>query len=130
MVKNMKKAILSKKFPQSDLPFSHGFKSGNFVFTSGQVGRNPETGELAEGIEEQTRQTLENIETILKETGYSRKDVVKATVFLTDIRDYNDMNKVYNGFFNKPYPARSCVEAKLANQKYKVEIEAIAYKTS
>ena len=89
----MKKAILSKKFPKSDLPFSHGFRSGNFVFTSGQVGVNPETGESAEGIEEQTRQTLENIETILKETGYSRKDVVKATVFLADIRDYNDMIK-------------------------------------
>ena len=126
----MKKAIVSKKFPKSDLPFSHGFRSGNFVFTSGQVGVNPETGELAEGIEEQTRQTLENIETILKEAGCSRRDVVKATVFLADIRDYLDMNNVYSSFFNKPYPARSCVEAKLANQKYKVEIEAIAYKTS
>ena len=126
----MKKAIVSKKFPKSDLPFSHGFRSGNFVFTSGQVGVNPETGELAEGIEEQTRQTLKNIETILEEAGCSRKDVVKVTVFLPDIRDYSDMNAVYNSFFKKPYPARSCVEAKLANQKYKVEIEAIAYKTS
>ena len=72
--------------------------------------------------------TLENIETILNEAGCSRKDVIKITIFLTDIRDYNDVNKVYSRFFNKPYPARSCVEAKLANQKYKVEIEAIAYK--
>jgi len=126
----MKEAILSKKFPKSDLPFSHGFRAGNFIFTSGQVGRNPETGELADGIEEQTRQTLENIEIILEEAGCSRRDIVKATVFLPDIRDYNDVNKVYHSFFNKPYPARSCVEAKLANQKYKVEIEAIAYKTS
>jgi 2-iminobutanoate/2-iminopropanoate deaminase len=126
----MNEAILSKKFPKSDLPFSHGFKAGNFVFTSGQVGRNPETGELAEGIEEQTKQTLKNIEIILEEAGCSKNDIVKVTVFLPDIRDYNDMNEVYGSFFNKPHPARSCVEAKLASQKYKVEIEAIAYKTS
>ena len=126
----MKEAIISKKFPKSDLPFSHGFKASNFIFTSGQVGRNPETGELAEGIGEQTKQTLENIETILEEAGCSRSDIIKITVFLPDIRDYNEMNEVYGNFFNKPHPARSCVEAKLANQKYLVEIEAIACKTS
>ena len=124
----MKSVVISRKFPKSELPFSHGFRGGNLVFTSGQVGTDPETGKVAEGIEEQTRQTLANVEAVLEAAGCSRKDVIKATVFLADIRDYDGMNKVYGSFFSKPYPARSCVEAKLANYKLKVEIEAIAYK--
>lgn len=124
----MKDVVISKKFPKSDLPFSHGFRGGSLVFTSGQVGVDPETGKIAEGIEEQTGQTLENVEAVLEAAGCSRKDVIKATVFLSDIRDYDAMNTVYGSFFSKPYPARSCVEAKLANPMLKVEIEAIAYK--
>lgn len=124
----MKDVVISNKFPKSELPFSHGFRGGNLVFTSGQVGSDPETGKVVESIEEQTRQTLANVEAVLEAAGCSRKDVIKATVFLADIRDYDGMNKVYGSFFSKPYPARSCVEAKLANLKYKVEIEAIAYK--
>ncbi len=124
----MKDVVISHKFPESELPFSHGFRGGNLVFTSGQVGTDPETGKVAEGIEEQTRQTLANVEAVLEAAGCSRRDVIKATVFLADIRDYDGMNKVYGSFFSKPYPARSCVEAKLANSKLKVEIEAIAYK--
>ncbi len=124
----MKNVIVSPKFPKSDLPFSQGFRVGDFVFTSGQVGTNPETGDVAEEVAEQTRQTLENVETILSEAGCSRRDVVKATVFVADIRYYAEMNEAYSAFFSPPYPARSCVEAKLANPKYKVEIEAVAYK--
>ena len=68
------------------------------------------------------------MEAVLHAAGYSRKDVVKVTVFLTDIRDYHAMNQVYGSFFNQPYPARSCVEAKLADPVLRVEIEAIACK--
>jgi 2-iminobutanoate/2-iminopropanoate deaminase len=121
-------AIFSSKLPQTGRPFSHGFKSGTFVFTSGQVGTNPQTGEVALDIETQTQQTLENVEAVLHAAGYSRKDVVKVTVFLTDIRDYHAMNQIYGNFFSKPYPARSCVEAKLAAPEFRVEIEAIACK--
>jgi len=124
----VKNVIVSPKFPKSDLPFSQGFRVGDFVFTSGQVGTNPETGDVADEVAEQTRQTLANVETILNEAGCSRRDVVKATVFLTDIRDYAEMNKAYSAFFSPSYPARSCVEAKLATPKYRVEIEVIAYK--
>lgn len=125
MVNNV---IMSTKMRQSDLPFSHGFIGDNIVFTSGQVGTDPTTGELAEGIEDQTRQTLKNVEAVLEAAGCSRKDVVKATVFLADVRDYNAMNKVYGSFFSKPYPARSCVEARLANPRILVEIEVVACK--
>lgn len=121
-------AIISPKLPQTGRPFSHGFKSGTFLFTSGQVGTNPQTGQVAPDIETQTQQTLENVEAVLHAAGYSRKDVVKVTVFLTDIRDYHAMNQVYGSFFNQPYPARSCVEAKLADPVLRVEIEAIACK--
>lgn len=119
-------AIFSSKLPQTDRPFSHGFKSGAFIFTSGQVGTNPQTGKIAHNIETQTQQTLENVEAVLHAAGYSRKDVVKVTVFLADIRDYQAMNQVYGSFFSKPYPARSCVEAKLAAPELRVEVEAIA----
>jgi 2-iminobutanoate/2-iminopropanoate deaminase len=121
-------AIFSPKLPQTGRPFSHGFKSGAFLFTSGQVGTDPQSGQIASDIETQTKQTLENVEAVLLAAGYSRKDVVKVTVFLTDIRDYHVMNQVYGSFFSEPYPARSCVEAKLADPELRVEIEAIACK--
>ena len=120
--------IVSEKLPKSDLPFSHGFRGGNLVFTSGQTGTDPKTGQVVEGIEAQTRQTLENVEAVLEAAGCSRRDVVKVTVFLADMRDYAAMNKVYASFFSRPYPARSTVEARLANQNMRVEIEAIAIK--
>lgn len=123
-----RKAIVTKKLPISKLPFSHGFSTEHFVFTSGQVGVNPQTGQLAAGIEAQTKQTLDNVEAVLEAAGFTKHDVIKATVFLADIRDYNAMNEVYGTFFTAPYPARSCVEAKLANPKIRVEIEAIAYR--
>ena len=120
--------MISGKLPKSSAPLSHGFKGGNFVFTSGQVGTDPKTGEIAKGIEAQTRQCLENLEAVLEAAGCSSRDVIKTTVFLADIRDFGAMNKVYEGFFNEPYPARSTVEAKLANPNLRVEIEAIACK--
>lgn len=124
----MNQPIVSEKAPKQDIPLSHGFKAGNLVFTSGQVPIDPETGEIVEGIEAQTRQVLENVEAVLEAAGCSRRDVVKVTIFLADMRDFGAMNKVYGGFFSRPYPARSCVEARLANQNMRVEIEAIAHK--
>jgi 2-iminobutanoate/2-iminopropanoate deaminase len=120
------RAVVSHDLPKSDLPFSHGFEAGNFVFTSGQVGVDPVTGMLTEGITAQTKQTLENVEAVLTAAGCSRRDVVKVTVFLADIANYTAMNQVYRAFFHRPYPARSCVEAKLADPAILVEIEAIA----
>lgn len=105
---------------------SAGFRVGDLVFTSGNVGRDPETGNTPDTIEEQTKQVLENIKRVLIKTGASMNDVVKTTVFLPDIGDYAKMNEVYVTFFDEPRPARSCVGAKLARPEFKVEIEAIA----
>lgn len=105
---------------------SAGFRVGDLVFTSGNVGRDPETGNVPDTIEEQTKQVLENIKRVLNKTGASMNDVVKTTVFLPDMGDYAKMNEVYVTFFDEPRPARSCVGAKLARPEFKVEIEAIA----
>ena len=118
--------IVSPKLQRSNLPFAHGVRAGNMVFTSGQTGTDPKTGQIVEGIEAQTNQCLSNVEAVLEAVGYTRKDVVKVTVFLADMRDYGAMNKIYSTFFSEPYPARSTIEAKLANQNMRVEIEAIA----
>jgi len=118
--------IVSPKLQRSNLPFAHGVRAGNMVFTSGQTGTDPKTGQVVEGIEAQTNQCLSNVEAVLEAVGYTRKDVVKVTVFLADMRDYGAMNKIYSTFFSEPYPARSTIEAKLANQNMRVEIEAIA----
>ena len=105
---------------------SAGFRVGDLVFTSGNVGRDPETGDVPDTIEEQTKQVLENIKSVLNKAGASMNDVVKTTVFLPDMGDYAKMNEVYVTFFDEPRPARSCVGAKLARPEFKVEIEAIA----
>lgn len=105
---------------------SAGFRVGDFVFTSGNVGRDPETGNVPDTIEEQTKQTLENIKRVLNKAGASMNEVVKTTVFLPDMGDYVKMNQVYVTFFDEPRPARSCVGAKLARPEFKIEIEAIA----
>ena len=123
-----KRVVVSQDLPPSDLPFSHGFAAGNLVFTSGQVGVDPDTGTLAEGITAQTTQTLANVEAVLTAAGCSRRDVVKVTVFLADIANYAAMNQVYRTFFQRPYPARSCVQAKLADPAILVEIEAVAWR--
>lgn len=125
----MPKEVIKPKgwYPSPHL--SAGFRVGDFVFTSGQIGRDQKTGGMRETVREQTEQALTNIKTILEEARASLTDVVKVTVFLSDISDYDEMNKVYINFFDEPRPARSCIGTKLARPEYKVEIEAIAYKS-
>ena len=102
-------------------------KVGNFIFVSGQTGFNPLDRTIGETVEEQTEQTLKNVEAALKEAGASMKDVVKCSVFLKDMSEFRQMNSVYINFFNDPPPARTTVGAPLSSPKMKVEIDAIAY---
>jgi reactive intermediate/imine deaminase len=109
------------------LPFSPAVKAGPFVFVSGQVGMG-DNGEIVPGgIEAQTRQTLANVERALALAGCTRADVVKATVWLDDARDFWSFNRVYAEFFTTAKPARSTTQAKLMVDA-KIEIEVIAYK--
>ena len=107
---------------------SPAVKIDNLVYTAGQVGVNPETGELAgPGMQEQTKQVMENIKLLLEAAGSSMDKIVKCLVFITDMKDFKEMNEVYTNYFDKEPPARSCVEvAALAREELIVEIEAIA----
>ncbi len=122
-----KKVIQPESIPPSPAPFSSGVKIGNMVYTSGQVGIDPETGKAPTSVDEQTKICLERIKIILEEAGSSLGNIVKTTVFLADIRYFNEMNEVYKTFFTKDRPARSTVEARLAFPHLLVEIEAVAY---
>ena len=107
---------------------SPAVKIDNLVYTAGQVGVNPETGELAgAGIQEQTKQVMENIKFLLEAAGSSMEKIIKCLVFITDMKDFQAMNEVYKSYFEKDPPARSCVEVTaLANPDLIVEIEAIS----
>ena len=124
----MKKVIKTDKAPAAIGPYSQGYRAGDFIFVSGQGPLNPQTGKI-EGntIQEQTRQTLENIKAILKADGASMGDVVKVSVLLTDLGNFKPMNEVYKTFFSEPFPARMTCGAGLALPNMLVEIDAIAY---
>ncbi len=121
------KAIATEKAPGAIGPYSQAIHAGNLVFVSGQIPIDPATGNFAEGgIKELTRQSLTNMKNILEAEGLSMRNVVKTTVFLADIADFTEMNKVYAEFFEQPYPARSAVAIKTLPKNARVEIECIA----
>ncbi len=122
------KAIRTEKAPAAIGPYSQGIESGALVFVSGQIPVDPVTGKIAETIEEQTAQSLANIENILAESGLTMADVVKTSVFLADLADFEAMNRIYAGRFQEPYPARSCVQVAAIPKGCRVEIECIAAK--
>ena len=104
----MKQVIHSDKAPKAVGPYSQAVRAGNLVFTSGQVGLDPSTGKLVEGgIVEQTRQVMANLKEVLEAAGTGFSRVVKATVFLDNIQDFTEFNKIYAGYFDGQPPARS-----------------------
>jgi 2-iminobutanoate/2-iminopropanoate deaminase len=114
-------------FEALGLPISQARVHDGTVYVSGQVGIDPETGELVDGgVRDQTKQTLANIEAILKAAGASVEDIVKATVFVEDMDDIGAVNEEYEVFITEPYPARSAVEVSELALKCEVEIEVTA----
>ena len=123
----MKQVIHTDKAPAAIGPYSQAIQIGQLLFTSGQVPIDPETGAIVEGgIQEQARQSLNNIKAILNAAGTNMGAVVKTTVFLQDMNDFAAMNEVYAQFFKEPYPARSAVQVGRLPKDALVEIEAIA----
>lgn len=113
--------------PPSIGPFSQAIRDGNRIYVSGQGPVDPETGEIVEGtIGEQTARTLENIDAVLQAAGRSLDDVVKATVFVQDMDDYDEINEVYADYVSSPYPARSAVQVEDLPIDIGVEIEVVA----
>lgn len=122
----MKKVIATNAAPGAIGPYSQAIDTGSFVFASGQIPIDPATGNIAEGITAQTEQSLANVCAILKEAGLSVDNVVKTTVFLSDMANFGAMNEVYGRVFTEPYPARSAVAVRELPKGVLVEIEVIA----
>ena len=123
----MKEVITRADAAPSALPFSAGIKANGFIFTAGQVGTDPRTGQLAgPDVAAQTRQVIANVQAILEAGGSSLGQLVKTTVFLSDIRLFDEMNAVYRELIPEPRPGRSTVEARLARPDLLVEIEGVA----
>ncbi len=121
------KVIQSAKAPAAVGPYSQGVDCGEFVFFSGQIPLVPETGLLAgDTIEQQARQMFRNIAAVLQEAGLNFSNVVKTTVFLTDLANFAVLNGIYAEYFSEPYPARSCVEVSALPKGALVECEIIA----
>ncbi len=125
----MKQIIGTDKAPAAIGPYSQGVEAGGLVITSGQIPLDPATGKFPDGIREQTRQSLANVQAILAAAGTDLAHVLKTTVFLKDMNDFAAMNEVYATFFPEgAYPARSAVEVARLPKDALVEIEVIAAK--
>ena len=122
-----KHVIVAENAPAAIGPYSVGVRVDNLIFTAGQLGLDPDTGELvAGGIEAETRQALTNIKNVLEAAGSSLDNVIKTTVFLQDINEFGRMNSVYREFFTDKFPSRSAVQVAALPKAGAVEIEAIA----
>jgi len=125
----MKQAISTTNAPAAIGPYSQAIQAGNLFFLSGQLGIDPATGDFVPGaVTEQTEQAFQNIRAVLDEAGLTLDQVVKATVFLSDMADFAAVNAVYGKYFTQPYPARSAVAVKTLPKNGLVEIEVIAIK--
>ncbi|MDV2989511.1 MAG: RidA family protein [Dehalogenimonas sp.] len=121
-----KEIIHSDHAPKAIGPYSQAIKAGNLLFTSGQLPLNPATGEVGGDIAAQTRQVLENLKAVIEAAGGTLADVVKATVFITDLAGFAAMNEVYAQYFSVKPPARSTVEVSGLAKNALVEIEVVA----
>jgi 2-iminobutanoate/2-iminopropanoate deaminase len=125
-----RKIIQTNEAPQAIGPYSQAVMVGNMLFTSGQIPLKPD-GQLVEGdIRVQTKQVLENVKAVLQEAGCDLSDVVKTTVFIQDMNDFQALNEVYESYFSASRPARSTVEVARLPKDVKVEIECVAFKNS
>lgn len=122
----MKRPISTNKAPAAIGPYSQGIQAGSLVITSGQLPIDPATGVFPDGIEAQTRQSLENCKSVLAAAGLGMENVIKTTVFLSDMNNFAVMNSVYATFFEGACPARSAVEVVRLPKDALVEIECIA----
>ena len=123
------KAIESKKAPLPIGPYSQGIQLNEFLFLSGQIPMNPQTGKVLTGdIEKATHLVLKNIGALLEVSNLNYTNVVKTLIFLKNLKDFDRFNKVYASYFTKPFPARSCIEVSSLPKDVDIEIEIIAVK--
>lgn len=124
----VKRTVSTDKAPKAIGPYSQAVQAGAFLYVSGQIPVDPKTGEIPDDIASQAKRSLENLKAIIESAGYLLSDVVKTTVFSTDINDFAEVNAVYSEYFPKEAPARSFVAVKDLPKGVKIEIEAVAWK--
>jgi 2-iminobutanoate/2-iminopropanoate deaminase len=123
-----KKIIQTSQAPSAIGPYSQAIGINGFLYTSGQIALNPENMKMMNGgIEEETEWVLKNIEAILKAGGMKRTHIIKTTVYLTDLKEFTRMNRVYEKFFDNTKPARACIQVAALPKGAKIEIDAIAH---
>ena len=122
----MKQVIHTDKAPKAIGPYVQGWKAGNMIFTSGQLGIDVEKGTLAETVVEQAHCSMKNVGEILKAVGADYSDIIKATIFVKDLADFKAVNEIYASYFTGDYPARSCVQVAALPMGGLVEIEVVA----
>lgn len=123
----MRKVIETDRAPRAVGPYSQAIVAGEYVWVSGQIALDPVSGQLVEGgIEEQTLRVLENLAAILQAAGSGPERLVRTTVYLTDLDDFEIVNRVYGQFFSQAPPARACVEVSRLPKGARVEIDAVA----
>lgn len=122
----MAKVVATEKAPAAVGAYSQAIVTDGFVFTSGQLGLIPATGDLAEGVAAQAKQAMDNLGAVLEEAGAGYDTVVKTVIFLADIADFAVVNEIYAGYFEQDPPARSCVQVGALPKGGLVEIECIA----
>jgi 2-iminobutanoate/2-iminopropanoate deaminase len=123
----MKKAVEIHTAPSAIGPYSQAIVHGDMVFCSGQIGLDPASGKIVDGgVEAQVRRVLENLREVLLAAGFTLANVVKTTVFMVDLADFDIVNRIYGEHFEAPYPARSTIQASALPRNALVEIEAIA----
>ena len=122
------KVIETDKAPAAIGAYSQGAVVGRNYYFSGQIGMDPLSGKIEESFDAQLAQVLNNIDGVLESEGLSRDNVFKTTIFMKDLSDFSKVNEAYEGFFSKPFPARSCVEVSRLPKDTLVEIEVMAAK--
>jgi 2-iminobutanoate/2-iminopropanoate deaminase len=123
----MREVIATDKAPKAVGPYSQAVRAGGLVWISGQIALDPATGRLVEGgIEAETTRVMDNLRAVLEAAGSSLDRIVKATIYLTDLGDFEAVNGVYGSFFKNPPPARVCIEVSRLPKEASVEIDAVA----
>lgn len=127
----MKHAIQSHAAPAAVGPYSQAIELDGWIFCSGQIGLDATTGKLVEGgIEVEMRRVMENLREVLDAADARLADVIKTTIFLTDLKDFDTVNRIYSEHFEQPYPARSTVQVSALPRSARVEIEVIARRSN
>ncbi|WP_430789993.1 RidA family protein [Virgibacillus flavescens] len=119
--------VSTKSAPGAIGPYSQAVQAGDFLYVSGQIGINPDSGEVVEGIEAQTKQVMDNLKSILAEADTNFAHAAKFTIFLNDMNNFNEVNDIYGGYLEKPYPARATVEVSRLPKDVLVEMDVVVY---